>query len=141
MIAVRLVRVLDGGDPEPLGFNRFEDVHAGLQWAAHAERLAELGVVSGCSVEPARFCPRAPVTRAQMASLLARAFNLESETSAGFVDVDPQGAHAASVDAVAAAGIIGSCEAGPDQYCPDDLVTRSQAATFIATARDHASGS
>ena len=140
VMAVWLVRVLDGRDPEPLGFNRFEDVHPGLQWAAHAERLAELGVMSGCSVEPARFCPQAPVTRAQMATLLARAFNLESDTPAGFVDVDPQSAHAASIDAIAAAGIAGGCGAGPDRYCPEDFVTRGQAATFIATARDHASG-
>ena len=140
VIAVWLVRVLDGGDPQPLGFNRFEDVHPGLQWAAHAERLAELGIATGCSREPARFCPRAPVTRAQMATLLARAFDLESDTSAGFVDVDPQGAHAASIDAIAAAGITGGCGAGPDQYCPDDFVTRGQAATFLATARDHAGG-
>lgn len=140
VIAIWLVRVLDGGDPEPLGFNRFEDVHPGLQWAAHAERLAELGVVSGCSLEPARFCPRAPVTKAQMATLLARAFNLESDTPAGFVDVDPQSAHAPSIDAIAAAGIAGGCGAGPDRYCPDDFVTRGQAATFIATARDHAGG-
>ena len=132
VIAIWLVRVLDGGDPEPLGFNRFEDVHPGLQWAAHAERLAELDVMSGCSSEPARFCPQAPVTRAQMATLLARAFNLESDTSAGFVDVDPQSAHAA--------GIIGGCGAGLHQFCPDDFVTRGQAATFIATARDYASG-
>lgn len=141
VIAVWLVRVLDGGDPQPLGFNRFEDVHPGLQWAAHAERLAELGVATGCSREPARFCPRAPVTRAQMATLLARAFDLESDTSAGFVDVDPQSAHAASIDAIAAAGITGGCGAGPDQYCPDDFVTRGQAATFLATVRDHAGGS
>ncbi|MYG98774.1 MAG: hypothetical protein F4011_08845 [Acidimicrobiaceae bacterium] len=141
VLAIWLVRVLDGRDPEPLGFNRFEDVHPGLQWAAHVERLAELGVASGCSVEPARFCPQAPVTRAEMATLLARAFNLESDTPAGFVDVDPQSAHAASIDAIAAAGIAGGCGAGPDRYCPDDFVTRGQAATFIATARDHASGS
>ena len=140
VMAVWLVRVVDGGDPEPLDFNRFEDVHPGLQWAAHVERLAELGVASGCSVESTLFCPQAPVTRAQMATLIARAFNLESDTGAGFVDVDPHSAHAASIDAIAAAGIAGSCGAGPDQYCPDDFVTRGQAATFIATARDHAGG-
>jgi Leucine-rich repeat (LRR) protein len=141
VIAIWLVRVLDGSDPEPLGYNRFEDVHPGLQWAAHAERLAELGIMTGCSREQVRFCPQAPVTRAQMATLVARAFNLESDTSAGFVDVDPQSPHAPSIDAVAAAGIAGGCGAEPDQYCPDDFVTRGQAATFIAMARDHASGS
>lgn len=141
VIAVWLVRVLDGGDPEPLGYNRFEDVHPGLLWAAHAERLAELGIVSGCSAEPARFCPQAPVSRAQMATVLARAFNLESDTGAGYVDVDPQSPHAAGINAIAAAGISEGCGAGPDQYCPDDLVTRGQAATFIAKARDYARGS
>ena len=73
-----------------------------------------------------------------MASLLARAFDLQSDTPAGFVDVIPQSAHAASIDALAAAGITLGCSAGPDRYCPDDLVTRGQAATFIVRARDHA---
>ena len=138
VVALWLVRVLDGDDPEPLGFNRFEDVHPGLQWAAHVERLAELGITTGCSRNPARYCPRNPVTRAQMASLLARAFDLQSDTPAGFVDVIPQSAHAVSIDALAAAGITLGCSAGPDRYCPDDLVTRGQAASFIVRARDHA---
>lgn len=138
VVAVWLVRVLDGDDPEPLGFNRFEDVHPGLQWAAHVERLAELGITTGCSRNPARYCPRNPVTRAQMASLLARAFDLQSDTPAGFVDVIPQSAHAASIDALAAAGITSGCSAAPDRFCPDELVTRGQAASFIVGARDHA---
>ena len=138
VVAVWLVRVLDGDDPEPLGFNRFEDVHPGLQWAAHVERLAELGITTGCSRNPARYCPRSPVTRAQMASLLARAFDLQSDTPAGFVDVTPQSAHAASIDALAAAGITSGCSAAPDRFCPDELVTRGQAASFIVGARDHA---
>ena len=141
VVALWLVRVLDGEDPEPLGFNRFEDVHPGLQWAAHVERLAELGVTTGCSRDPARYCPQNPVTRAQIASLLARAFDLQSDTPSGFVDVDRQSAHAASIDALAAAGITQGCRAGPDRFCPDDPVTRGQAATFIIRALDHASGS
>ena len=138
VVAVWLVRVLDGDDPEPLGFNRFEDVHPGLQWAAHVERLAELGITTGCSRNPARYCPRSPVTSAQMASLLARAFDLQSDTPAGFVDVTPQSAHAASIDALAAAGITMGCSSAPDRFCPDELVTRGQAASFIVRARDHA---
>ena len=138
VVAIWLVRALDGGDPEPLGYNRFEDVHPGLQWAAHVERLAELGITTGCSRSPAKYCPQDPVTRAQMASLLARAFDLQSDTPSGFADVDSQSPHAASIDAIAAAGITQGCRTGPDRYCPDDLVTRGQAATFIIRARDHA---
>ena len=72
-----------------------------------------------------------------MASLLARAFDLQSDTPSGFVDVDSQSSHAASIDAVAAAGITLGCRAGSDRFCPDDLVTRGQAATFIVRARDY----
>lgn len=140
VVAIWLVRVLDGGDPEPLGHSRFEDVHPGLQWAAHVERLADLGVTAGCSSSPAQFCPRRPVTRAHMASLLARAFNLESDTPAGFDDVSRDNPHAAGIDAVAAAGIAGGCAAGPDHFCPDDLVRRGQAATLINRAVDHVGG-
>ncbi len=141
VVAIWLVRVVDGDDPEPLGYNRFEDVHPGLQWAAHVERLAELGIAAGCSRDPARFCPQNPVTRAQLAALLARAFDLQTDTPSAFVDVDTQNPHAAGIDAIAAAGITTGCGAGPDRFCPDDLVTRGQAATFINRARDHASGS
>ena len=137
VLAIWLVRVLDGEDPEPLGYNRFEDVHPGLQWAAHVERLAELGITQGCSSNPARFCPQDPVSRAQMASLLASTFNLQTGTQSVFVDVDRQSPHAASIDALAAAGVTAGCRLGPDRYCPDDLVTRGQAASLIIGARDY----
>ena len=138
VLAIWLVRVIDGDDPEPLGFNRFEDVHPGLQWAAHVERLADLGVTSGCSSNPARYCPQNPITRAHMASLLAGAFDLESDTPSGFVDVDRQSPHAASIDALVAAGVTMGCSSDPARYCPDDLITRGEAATFIVLARDYA---
>lgn len=140
VVAVWLVRVIDGGDPAPLGYNRFEDVHPGLQWAAHVERLAELGTVTGCSRSPARYCPKDRVTRAQMAILLTRAFDLQSSTPSAFVDVDRQDHYAASIDAISEAGIILGCGTGPDRFCPDDLVTRGQAAIFINRARNYASG-
>ena len=137
--AIWIVRILDGSDPEPLGYNRFEDVHPGLQWATHVERLADLGITRGCSTNPDRFCPQNPVTRAQMASLLARAFDLEADVSSDFVDVDRQSSHAEAIDAIAAAGITSGCGAGADRFCPGDLVTRGQAATFLSRARDHVS--
>ncbi|MCY4663253.1 MAG: S-layer homology domain-containing protein, partial [Acidimicrobiaceae bacterium] len=141
VVAIWLVRVLDGDDPEPLGYNRFEDVHPGLQWAAHVERLAELEIVAGCSRNPSNFCPQNPVTRAQMATLLARAFNLQPDAPSTFVDIDREGPHADDIDAIAATGVTMGCGAEPDRFCPDDLVTRGQAATFIVRARDYAAGS
>ena len=130
-IAVWLVRVLDGTDPEPLGYNRFEDVHPGLQWAAHTERLAELNVTNGCSIERELFCPHEPVTRAQMANLLTRAFDLPSGTPSTFIDVNRQSAQADDIDALAATGITIGCNVDGNRFCPDDMLTRGQLASFL----------
>ena len=137
VVAIWVVRVADGGDPEPLGFNRFTDVHPGLQWAAHAERIAELGVTAGCSAEPPLFCPQNRVTRAQMASLLVRAFDIPAGEQSAFVDVERTSAHAADIDAIAAAGITSGCAVDPTRYCPDDYVSRGQTATLLARALDY----
>ena len=42
-----------------------------------AETLFRMGITSGCSAFPRRFCPSRPVTRGQMASLLARVLDLD----------------------------------------------------------------
>ena len=141
VVAIWLVRVLEGDDPEPLGFNRFDDVHPGLQWAAHVERLAELEIVTGCARSPTRYCPQDTVTRAQMATLLARALHLQPDAPSTFVDVDRDSAHAAGIGAIAATGITTGCGTEPDRFCPDDLVTRGEAATLILRAREYALGS
>lgn len=140
-LAVWLVRVLDGSDPEPLGFNRFEDVHPGLQWAAHVERLAKLRVTVGCATNPARYCPQDVVTGAQMASFLARAFSLQSDTPAGFVDVGADSVHAAAIDAITAAGITLGCATNPARFCPGAPVTRGQAASLLSRARSYVNAS
>ena len=41
-----------------------------------AESLYAAGVTAGCSVDPARFCPDRPVSRAVLAALLVRTMNL-----------------------------------------------------------------
>ncbi len=134
MMAVWLVRVIDGRDPAPVASSRFADVDPGLWWARHAERLAELGITRGCSRAPARYCPQDPVTRAQMASFLRRAFKLAAAAPAGFADTAGS-VHAASIDALSAAGITQGCATGPLRYCPRDPVTRAQMAAFLVRAR------
>ncbi len=133
-MAVWLVRVLDGADPDPGGVARFVDVDAEQWWAPFVERLYALEVTVGCTAEPARFCPDRNVTRAQMATFLKRAFDLEPASSAGFTDVDADGSHGANIDALAAAGITVGCSRDPLRYCPANSVTRAQMATFLARA-------
>ena len=112
---------------------RFADVSSGLWWAPYVERLAELGITSGCGAEPVRYCPYQPVTRGQMATFLVRAFDLDAGPTAGFTDTAGN-RHAANIDALAAAEVTAGCSAAPVRYCPDEPVTRGQMATFLARA-------
>ena len=82
--------------------------------------LAEEGITRGCTQQPLRYCPDAPVTRAQMASFLTRALDLQTpQQPAGFDDVDPNSAHAASIEALYATRITVGCTQQPLRYCPN----------------------
>ena len=128
-----------GGGGEPAGPRRagFADVDPGSVHASSIEALFASGVTVGCATEePLRFCPDDAVTRAQMATFLARALGLEvPEVSAGFGDVDPGSVHASSIEALFASGVtVGCATEEPLRFCPDDAVTRAQMATFLARA-------
>lgn len=131
VMAVWLIRALDGTDPAPIDRSRFADVDEGKWWAVHVERLAELGITRGCATEPARFCPDSPVTRAQMATFLTRAFRLPSVPDAGFTDVGQSATHLPDINSLAAAGITSGCAVEPARYCPGRATTRAQMATFL----------
>ena len=133
VMAVWLVRALDGQEPPAVEDPRFDDVDSDAWWLPHAERLAELGITAGCKTEPLRYCPDEPVTRAQMATFLVRAFNVDPAQPAGFEDTQDN-THADTIDALAAAGITAGCTTDPLNYCPRKPVTRAQMATFLARA-------
>jgi hypothetical protein len=69
-MAIFLVRVL--GLPPPTGDHFSDD--SGLTGESQINSLYEAGVTGGCG--PGTFCPKAPVTRAQMAAFLQRALAL-----------------------------------------------------------------
>ena len=83
---------------------------------------------------PPRFCPDAVVTRAQMASFLVRAFGIPAAAPAGFADVGPGSVHAGAIDGLAATAITKGCDRDPLRYCPQELTTRAQMASFLARA-------
>ena len=92
-------------------------------------RLAASGITGGCA--PGRFCPRSSVTREQMASFLARAFDLAAGTIDYFND-DDTSAHQTDIHRLAASGITGGC--GGSRFCPRGNVTRGQMAAFLHRA-------
>ncbi len=101
----------------------------GTQHQADINRVAEAGITGGCG--SGRFCPKALVTREQMASFLARGLALPGASTDFFTD-DDASAHEADINRVAQAGITGGCADG--RYCPRATVTREQMAAFLHRA-------
>ena len=126
-----LTRALNLNTDEEAGFADVDDTNS---HAAAINALAAAGITTGCSQNPLQYCPNQPVTRAQMASFLTRAFKLPAADAAGFTDVDPNNTHAAAINALAAAGITTGCNQNPLQYCPNQPVTRAQMASFLTRA-------
>jgi hypothetical protein len=89
--------------------------------------VAEAGIARGCA--PRQFCPQHPLTRAQMASMLAKTFGLETTGPAGFIDVARTSVHISGIDALAAAGATKGC--GQERFCPNELLTREQMASLL----------
>ena len=91
--------------------------------------LADIAAV--CRQEPSCFDRR--VTAGQLALILVRAFDLPptAATADRFDDIDGHPAQQA-VETVAAVGILTGCD--ETSFCPDRLVTRSQAAAALMRA-------
>jgi len=113
----------------------FFDVPPGSFAADWIEQLVFEGIAAGCG--GGNFCPGAPVTRAQVAVWL-----LKSEHGGAFAPPACQGVFgdvscappAFAVDwieAIYGEGVTGGCNASPLLYCPDQSVTRGQAAAFL----------
>lgn len=72
-MAVFLTRAFPHISPVDAPTGAFSDVPPSAHHAAEVEAIMAAGVTQGCSAQPRRYCPDAPVIRAQMASFLARA--------------------------------------------------------------------
>ena len=98
-------------------------------------RMVAAGVIRG--FDDGTYRPRLPVTRGQMASLLARALGLDIEPCeqdcTGPSDIAGT-THADAIRAMVDAGLATGFEDGT--FRPGDLVTRAQMATFLALAFD-----
>ncbi|MFP4149811.1 MAG: S-layer homology domain-containing protein [Nitriliruptoraceae bacterium] len=107
---------------------RFPDV----EWTSpHREAilsLADAGVTYGC--EPNRYCPDETLTRAQAASFMLRAFELEPIPGSRFSDVAEDGTHAEAINALAELGWILGYPDGT--FRPGETLTRGQVASLVA---------
>lgn len=114
---------------------RFTDVAAAHPFYGHVEFFAQAGVSSGCAA--GQFCPNDAVTRRQMAVFLERALRASNwvppPATGVFVDMPVGSQFRDYAEALRNDGITSGCTA--NAYCPDDVVTRAQMATFLLRAR------
>jgi hypothetical protein len=113
-----------------IGTAGFQDVPLGSTHSAAVASLVSNGITQGCA--PGRFCPSQRVTRAQLATFLARALELPPRDPAAFRDVTSAHPHAGAIGALSAAGVVNGC--ARDRFCPDDTVSRAQMASLLTRA-------
>jgi hypothetical protein len=102
---------------------------AGSPFLGDIEWLVDAGITNGCGW--GRFCPAEAVSRAQMASFIARADALPSAALDYFPD-DAGIIFEPDINRVAQATITNGCGGG--MYCPAAAVTREQMASFLVRA-------
>ncbi|MEX2280015.1 MAG: S-layer homology domain-containing protein, partial [Acidimicrobiia bacterium] len=116
-------------DLAPVGSGPFTDIAGNIHTDA-INAIAAAGITLGCTSD--RYCPADPVRRDEMASFLARAFDLAAAPSP-FTDTTGN-VHEANIGAIAADGITLGCAV--NLYCPAGLVRRDEMASFLARALD-----
>ena len=100
--------------------------------------LAYHNITYGCNAEGTRYCPNDSISRAQMASFLARALKLRplaNPTAVTLFDIRGN-THARNIRTIAYHGITYGCNLSRTSYCPDGLVSRAQMASFLARGLD-----
>lgn len=128
-VGVALGLALVGTDPASAS-SGFGDVEDEVEGAA-IDALADAEIIQGC--EPERFCPREPLSRAQMATILAGALDLPDVGASGFTDIAGN-VHRDGIDRLAGAGITSGCTTS--EFCPEELITRGQLASLLAHGFD-----
>jgi len=105
----------------------------GTTHEAAINSLADSGITGGCGT--GAFCPSGTVTRAQMASFLARALGLSHGGAADLFDDDDADSHVVNIERLAVSGITSGC--GTRRFCPGAPVTREQMAAFLRRAHNY----
>ncbi len=108
----------------------------GTYYERSANSLRMAGIIKGCGGK--NFCGDKPVTRAQAATMLARALELVPRVDTPYFADDDGNPHEEAINALFAAGVVKGCgwKDGKRLYCPDRAITRAEMATVLDRAFD-----
>ncbi|MGA3026920.1 MAG: BACON domain-containing carbohydrate-binding protein [Bryobacteraceae bacterium] len=145
-LAAFIVRAVTG-TTNPAIYNTtpyFQDVPITNNFFPHIQKLMELGITSGCSQNPPLFCPTATIPRWEMAMFMIRArLMLHGATLATFstpyfadvpTNVEGNGMPFPYIQRAYEENVTHGCGSNPLVFCPDELATRGQMASFIMRA-------
>ena len=126
-----LARALELDLDEPAE-DPFDDVPADSTHGAAIAALSAEGIIEG--VEPGLFDPSGPITRAQAASMIARALELDPDQPAEdpFDDVSADATHAAAIAVLADMEVL--LGTGPTTFEPGADIARAQLASVVHRA-------
>jgi hypothetical protein len=140
-MAAFIVRAVTG-TTNPMIYNThpyFNDVDSSNPFFAHIQKLMDLGITTGCSQNPPLYCPTDTVPRWEMAIFMVRArlmlfgASFDTATTPYFTDVpanvEGNGQPFPFIQRSYEEHITNGC--GGSFYCPDELTTRGQMASFI----------
>lgn len=112
----------------------FADVSQSDPDYRYIEALYREGITAGCATNPLRFCPNDPVTRAQLAVLIVKAWGLplsEAPSTAIFADVPSNHFAFPYVQIMSRYHLTAGCAINPNLFCPNSLATPNQIEIFL----------
>ncbi|AXI00920.1 S-layer homology domain-containing protein [Sporosarcina sp. PTS2304] len=129
-IIVKMIRLETTNVKEP----KFTDVTKANGYYQAIAALAEKGVINGYG--DGRFGPNDSITRAQMASILVKAFDLPlyRDPDYGFKDVVHKNSHRDGIYSLYQLGL--TTGTSPTTFSPNASITRGQAAKLLKAAED-----
>lgn len=117
--------------------DRYTDVARTSAHKTNIEELETAGLFDGTECGARKFCPDDPIARWTVAVWLVRAIDgLDAApvSSTRFADVSKDDWWMPHIERLAELGVTVGCSDAPLRYCPDDLVTRGQMASFLVRA-------
>jgi hypothetical protein len=141
-MAVFIVAALNQALGTNLVFNPtpyFDDMPPASSFFPFVQRIRDLGITAGCSVNPPLFCSGATITQGQMAVFMIAAWMLANNVTTFtypetpyFTDVPPSHPFFRFIQKMRELGVRSGCSA--TQYCDTAPVTRAEMAPMILRA-------